>query len=147
MKYRIWHEPTQQFVRSRVDDNGYETNYFIYPSANGELVCEDIDGGSLLVSDHEDYEVMYCSGLKDSRGDEIYDGDILRVEFDEYSIFQLEVRYGKYKLEEKYDDFKYYIRILGWYLKHLDSDRCLSLLAMVANSKKVSIIGTRYNQK
>lgn len=142
MKYRIWHKSTQKFVKSRVDDYGNETNYFIYPDSDGILLCEDIYGGTLVISDHEDYILSYSSGLTDSKEKEIYDGDILDIDFNGYGRFEMIVKYGEHTLTEH----PHFVNCLGWYLQ--TGNHILSLLNSMTDfvgvPHRIRIIGNIY---
>lgn len=55
---------------------------------------------------------MVCSGIKDSVGKDIYEGDILEVD-DGYHKFKCEVKFGEYRIEIN-DDVS--VNNLGWFV-------------------------------
>jgi len=78
-KFRVWdseemHEPPSKF----------------WMLANGR-VSKEHHGFGMASEDHEQYEVMFTTGLTDAEGAEVYEGDILEswgkrtvVEWDKY---------------------------------------------------------------
>ncbi|WP_369355691.1 YopX family protein [Lysinibacillus capsici] len=64
MKFRVWSNHTKKMF-----DDGF------YISQNGDLFQND----SLDYKSKDSFEVMRYTGFKDSKGNEIYEGDIVKI--------------------------------------------------------------------
>lgn len=87
--FRVWSKVEKKFVKDRlVSDDGYVYDWVSPSSMEVELEpfskdWPNSDGGSM-------YVVQYSTGKKDSKGEEIYEGDIIyyRHKFDHGDLFE-----------------------------------------------------------
>ena len=98
-KFRIWHIPSKKFVEKRQYFSGFDLSCdtvtktyfddgFLYISLDGELVFEDYEDGYVgyiqerrryeSESILSDYVIQRFTGMKDSCGVEVYEGDIVQ---------------------------------------------------------------------
>lgn len=62
----------------------------------------ELDNGNTRLIDFKDCEIMQYTGLKDDKGNEIYEGDILKS--DDIIIGKVTYWMGHYVIVNKYDD-------------------------------------------
>ena len=89
MKYRIWDKNSGYFIK--VSDTNKH-----YLSPDGDIIIID-EIGFMYETDKENYIINNYAGLKDSKGYEIFEDDIVWNEYDEeYQVVIFDE--GEYKL-------------------------------------------------
>ncbi len=88
-KYQAWHKKEQKM---------YIPNYLHF-SPEGELFGVLVNEGQLLSID--DFELREYTGFRDYKGQEIYEGDIIRI--DEGCVGTIVYRSACFYYEDKYD--------------------------------------------
>ena len=100
-KFRIWHIPSKKFVEKRQFFNTVTKTYFndgfLYISCDGELVFEDCEDGYVGYIQEQkryeeesilsDYIIQRYTGMKDSCGVEVYEGDIVQKDNHTAEVF------------------------------------------------------------
>jgi len=116
MKYRIWNKDSGYFIKDS-DTNKH------YLSQNGDIIIVD-EMGDIYKTDKENYIINKYTGLKGSKGYEIYEDDIVWNEYDEeYQVVIYDE--GEYKLlgeshiQNLYNNL-YYIDVRGNIYENLE---------------------------
>ena len=88
-----------------------------------------------LLDNHDTYNIMLCTGIKDSKGKLIYENDIIEIEY----VFNRKIKY-----QVKYGEYTHYLRPhtnIGFYMQDLKDNTTWSF--EVASSS-TTIIGNIY---
>jgi hypothetical protein len=100
LKFRIWDKLSEKYI---YPDKGYQGHFIL--DLNGRF-CNLQNG-----SGGDDYVVQQYTGLKDSEGNEIYEGDIISGEF-----YDIEYHYSEtIKAEVVFNNGAFNIACSGWY--------------------------------
>ena len=88
-----------------------------------------------LLDNHDTYNIMLCTGIKDSKGKLIYENDIIEIEY----VFNRKIKY-----QVKYGEYTHYLRPhtnIGFYMQDLKDNTTWSF--EVASSS-TTIVGNIY---
>jgi uncharacterized phage protein (TIGR01671 family) len=94
LKFRAWDTLAKQFI---YPDRGYQGHFIL--TLNGQF--QNLQNGS----GGDEYVVQQWTGLKDSKGKEIYDGDIVRGKFFDTEYRHLETINSEVVWAERYACF------------------------------------------
>lgn len=86
MKFKLWLKGFNKFMG--------DTEWYINPK--GEVFFENMMDGELIQAGDDSYVVLRFTGLHDLNGQEIYEGDIVKLFYHHDSIVQnqYEIKYG-----------------------------------------------------
>lgn len=90
-----------------------------------------------LLDNHEAYNIMLCTGIKDSNGKLIYENDIIEIKYNKHRTENYQVKYGKYITCGSS------IPNIGFYIQNLEDNSIWSFY----NKEKITIIGNIYETK
>jgi len=112
-----------------------------------DLTNEEI--GDMLRNPQE--EIMQYTGLKDKNGKEIYEGDIVKGTWSDYSEKErpdlwttMVIKFGEGEVDAS-DYEEYSIDIIGFYTEYLSG--CDTRPSSILHYKKLEIIGNIYENK
>lgn len=110
--FRLWHKPSKSFIEIR--------SSFLTTNGRDEIVFEK---SFIIPIDDESVEIELWSGYTDSKGERIYENDIIRT--DKSEIFSV-VADGE---------------ITAWGLLDSDGSPCCSIAEVMFESDRVEVIG------
>lgn len=90
-----------------------------------------------LLDNHDAYNIMLCTGVRDSKKKLIYENDIIEIKYNEKRKVKYQVKYGEFI--PCYESNKR----IGFYIQDLEDDSVWSF----GSDKKTTIIGNIYETK
>lgn len=102
---------------------------------NGVLISGRCFGD--IAECHEEHNLMFCSGVKDSLGQLIYENDIIEIKYNEQRKVKYQVKYGEH--------IPTYERFVsrGFYIQSLEDKSIWKL----NNNKILNIVGNIYEDE
>lgn len=94
IKYRAWHKKIRKMLK--VDALNFKNKTALLGIETTEIYGDDAYYWNQSEVSFNEIELMKCTGLKDKFGNEIYEGDIVRQE---YEIYRSNWDYGSYSGE------------------------------------------------
>lgn len=89
------------------------------------------------LDNHDAYNIMLCTGIKDSNGNLIYENDIIEIKYNKHRTENYQVKYGKYITCGSS------IPKIGFYIQNLEDNSIWSFYS----KEKITIIGNIYETK
>lgn len=89
------------------------------------------------LDNHDAYNIMLCTGIKDSNGNLIYENDVIEIKYNKHRTENYQVKYGKYITcgSSKPN--------IGFYIQNLEDNSIWSFYS----KEKITIIGNIYETK
>ena len=91
LKFRIWSKVYQEMLYPKGPTKNKDYEEKIYLQLDGVLMGDFKHTG--IVNCSEDYVIQQYTGFKDSKGNEVYEGDIVTYNLD-HTIYYQQVKWG-----------------------------------------------------
>jgi len=128
IKFRAWDKLEKRFI---YPDKGYQGHYVL--DLNGRF--QNLQNGS----GGDEYVVQQWTGLKDSKGVDVYEGDIIEHEYPE------QPRYSRKGYEDS--NLQDNISIIRWSRENEDNHPGFRIYDLIGQGGKVKVIGNIFENR
>ncbi|MDT0163839.1 YopX family protein [Bacillus sp. AG4(2022)] len=111
IKFRAWNSANNRFI----------TDGDVYITQNGLVFGGDLGNPPLVDITNYDVVINQYTGLKDAKGVEIFEGDIVDVSYMSFEEFRGVVNFGEYKQDGSGGEYSA-SECIGFYVKVLNPD-------------------------
>ena len=152
IKFRTWDKKNKEmyYIGQEFDDE-YGCAPYLEINKNGEWYWEWGDASDEFDLDNKIGILMQYTGLKDKNGKEIYEGDIVKGTWSDYSEKErpdlwttMVIKFGEGEVDAS-DYEEYSIDIIGFYTEYLSG--CDTRPSSILFYKKLEIIGNIHENK